>query len=57
MEGYAAKSAPEIRAQRIILVDPSGRARGRLQVSSGGTPSLELNSQNSVDMVGGNAFG
>ncbi len=42
LEGYTAKSAPEIRAQRIILVDPSGRTRGRLQVSSGGTPSLEL---------------
>ena len=38
----AAQSAGEIRARRVILVDKEGKARGRLQVSETGTPSLEL---------------
>ena len=38
----AAQSAVEIRARRVILVDKEGKARGRLQVSETGTPSLEL---------------
>lgn len=40
--GAAAQSAGEIRTRRVILVDKEGKARGRLQVSETGTPSLEL---------------
>lgn len=36
------KEVEELRARRILLVDGRGEPRGSLQVSSAGTPSLEL---------------
>ncbi len=37
-----ARHVEELRTRRVVLVDARGEARGSLQVSTAGTPSLEL---------------